>query len=191
LGPVLRGVAAFEVGNVAVTLLILRATEVLTDSRGLERATQIALLLYLAYNLTGTLASFLAGRRIDRSGAELVLVAGVGAFAVAYVTFALVGTGILVLLLAFAVAGVGIGFVETAEHAVVAARAPEGLRGSSFGLLAFVQSIGNFAASGGAGLIWTLISPRAAFLYLACWMGLSFVLLLPTTRPLRDDALRA
>ncbi|MEA2447891.1 MAG: hypothetical protein QOK47_1528, partial [Actinomycetota bacterium] len=62
LGPVLRGVAAFEVGNVAVTLLILRATEVLTDSRGLERATQIALLLYLAYNLTGTLASFLAGR---------------------------------------------------------------------------------------------------------------------------------
>jgi hypothetical protein len=42
-----------------------------------------------------------------------------------------------------------------------------------------VQSLGNFAASGIAGLLWTVASPRVAFAYLAGWMlvallGLSF-----------------
>ena len=32
------------------------------------------------------------------------------------------------------------------------------------------QSLGNFAASAVAGLLYTTISPRAAFLYLAAWM---------------------
>jgi MFS family permease len=43
--------------------------------------------------------------------------------------------------------------VETAEHAVVARLAPEHLRGSAFGLLAAVQSVGNLAASAVAGLL--------------------------------------
>jgi hypothetical protein len=67
-------------------------------------------------------------------------------------------------------AGVAIGCVETAEHAAVAGLAPQALRGSAFGLLAAIQSLGNFAASGVAGLLWTAVSPRAAFGYLAGWM---------------------
>jgi hypothetical protein len=42
-------------------------------------------------------------------------------------------------------------------------------------LLAAVQSFGNFAASGIAELIWTLVSPEAAFVYLAAWMLLALV----------------
>ena len=72
----------------------------------------------------------------------------------------------------FIVAGVAIGCVETAEHAAVANLAPEGLRGSAFGLLAALQSAGNLAASAIAGALWTLISPTAAFLY-AAWMLLA------------------
>ena len=49
------------------------------------------------------------------------------------------------------------------------------LRGSAFGLLAAVQSFGNLAASVVAGLIWTLISPSAAFVYLAAWMFISVI----------------
>ena len=51
-----------------------------------------------------------------------------------------------------------------------ASTAPAHVRGSAFGLLAAVQSFGNLAASGIAGLIWTLISPEAAFAYIAAWM---------------------
>jgi len=40
-----------------------------------------------------------------------------------------------------------------------------------------VQSFGNFAASAVAGGLWTLVSPRAAFAYLAVWMLLSLAML--------------
>jgi MFS family permease len=72
--------------------------------------------------------------------------------------------------------------VETAEHAAVAALAPVELRGSAFGLLAAVQSIGNLAASAIAGLLWTVVSPRVAFGYLVAWMGVSLVGLLTAAR---------
>jgi hypothetical protein len=51
LGRLFAGVGAFEVGNVAATLLILRATELLTPGRGQDRAAMLALLLYTVYNL--------------------------------------------------------------------------------------------------------------------------------------------
>lgn len=67
--------------------------------------------------------------------------------------------------------------METAEHAVVAALAPDRLRGSAFGLLAAVQSFGNLAASAVAGALWTLVSPKAAFIYAAAWMALALTVL--------------
>jgi hypothetical protein len=57
---------------------------------------------------------------------------------------------------------------------------PPALRGSAFGLLAGVQSFGNLAASAVAGLLWTAVSPRAAFLCLASWMVIALAMLLTT-----------
>lgn len=182
LRPVMRGIAAFEIGNVAATLLILRATQLLAPARGLERATELALLLYLGYNLAGTLASVLAGRVIDRSDAGRTMIAGVTAFAVAYAMFAVPSANVLLLGGAFIVAGIGVGSVETAEHAVIATRAKEVLRGSAFGTLAAIQSFGNLAASVVAGVIWSAMSPRAAFAYLTGWMVISLILLLRAPR---------
>src|SRR5829696_9106255 len=51
LGRLMVGVSAFEFGNVAATLLILRATELLAPGRDQDRATQLALGLYVAYNV--------------------------------------------------------------------------------------------------------------------------------------------
>ena len=45
LGRLMLAIAAFELGNLAATLLILRATELLTPSRGQDAATELALLL--------------------------------------------------------------------------------------------------------------------------------------------------
>jgi MFS family permease len=173
------GVACFEVGNVAATLLILRASDLLTPAHGTTRATQLALVLYTAYNLAATLASVPAGRLGDRRGPVGVFGLGVALFALAYLGFALTGPSLLALAPWFIAAGIAIGAVETAEHAAVAALAPRQLRGSAFGLLAAVQSFGNLAASAIAGLLWTAVSPRAAFAYLAGWMALALLGLLP------------
>lgn len=170
LGRLFAGMGAFEFGNCAATLLILRATELLEPGRGQDRAAGIAVLLYVLYNVAATLASLPAGHLGDRRGTRLVLLGGAGAFLAAYLVFAGSGASIPVLAAGFVLAGVGIGAAETAEHAAVAARSPEAIRGSAFGLLAAMQSAGNLAASAVAGILWTAFSPTVAFIWLAAWM---------------------
>jgi MFS family permease len=170
LGRLLRAIGAFELGNIAATLLILRATELLEPGRGPDHAAQLALALYTAYNLAATLISVPAGRHGDRRNPVRVLVGGTAAFGGAYVVLALTGASLPILAIGFVLAGIGIGCVETAQAAAVAHLAPDGLRGSAFGMLATVQSLGNFAASTIAGLLWTLVSPAAAFIYAAALM---------------------
>jgi MFS family permease len=102
----------------------------------------------------------------------------VAAFGIAYTGFAFAPASIPFLVAPFVVAGVAIGCVETAEHAAVVALAPERVRGSAFGLLAFLQAAGNLAASAIAGLLWTAISPEAAFAYLVGWMILALAALI-------------
>ncbi len=173
LGRLMAAVAAFEVGNVAATLLILRATELLTPSRGTDRATITALVLYTGYNIAATAASLPAGRLADRlgpTGPVRVLTTGVTLFAAAYAGFAMIGDNPLLLAMPFIAAGLAIGCVETAQHSAVATLAPAHLRGSAFGLLATIQAFGNLAASAVAGILWTAVSPTAAFGYLTAWM---------------------
>jgi len=183
LGHLFVGIGAFEAGNAAATLLILRATEVLDDEHGHDRAVTIALLLYAGYNLAATGASLRGGAIGDRRGAVTVLALGVAAFLLADIAFAFASGSVVFLALAFLVAGVGIGFAETAEHAAVATHSPEAIRGSAFGLLAATQSFGNLAASAIAGALWTLASPTAAFLFLATAMLVSLLSLTLTRSP--------
>jgi MFS family permease len=181
LGRLLAAVAAFEVGNVAATLLILRATDLLTPGRGTDTATSLALILYTGYNIAATAASLPAGRLADRLGSTgpiRVLTAGVALFAAAYAGFAVTGASLLALALPFVAAGLAIGCVETAQHSAVAALAPDQLRGSAFGLLATIQAAGNLAASAIAGILWTAVSPTAAFAYLTAWMLVALAVLI-------------
>ncbi|HWA23740.1 MAG TPA: MFS transporter [Caulobacterales bacterium] len=181
LGKLFVGVSAFELGNVAATLLILRTTEALTPAHGLQSATQISLALYVAYNLAATLISVPAGHVGDRWGAVRVLVGGAAFTLAAYVAFAI--AGLPALAAGFVLAGLGIGCMETAQHAAVATLAPVDVRGSAFGVLAAVQSFGSVCASAIAGLIWTLVSPSTAFAYLAVWMAIAvFAILLATKK---------
>ncbi|MGH8931716.1 MAG: MFS transporter [Egibacteraceae bacterium] len=170
LRPLMLSIGAFELGNIAATLLVLRATELLTPVHGPARGAQLALGLYVAYNIAAAAISIPAGRLSDRLGPTKILAFGTGSFAMAYAAFATSGPRILALAGAFVAAGVGIGCVETAEHSAVAVHAPAELRGSAFGLLAGAQSFGNLAASGVAGLLWTTVSPTLAFAYTTAWM---------------------
>jgi MFS family permease len=186
LGRLLVGISAFEVGNAAATLLILRATDQLTPAHGHDSAVKLGLLLYAGYNLAAAATSLPAGRLHDRRGSVVVLSLGVSSFLVAYGGFAVSGATLVLLAVLFLLAGAGKGLVETAEQAAVAVLAPEEVRGSAFGVLAAIQSFGNLAASAIAGALWTLVSPRAAFVYLAGWMLVSLVTLI-TARATRAE----
>ena len=172
------GIGAFEFGNCAATLLILRASDLLEPAHGGERATTIALALYVTYNIAATVTSLAAGGSSDRFGVNRVLILGVAAFGLAYLGFTHDTDRWLVLLPWFLLAGIGIGCVETAEHAAVATHAPDHIRSSAFGLLAATQSFGNLAASAIAGILWTTFGPTWAFGYLAAVMAISLMALL-------------
>jgi MFS family permease len=182
LGRLLGAITAYELGNAAATLLILRATNLLSPGHGHDSAVKLAVLLYVGYNAAAMVTSVAAGHTTDRRGATAVLVTGALALLAAYVGFALAGAGLAALTVLFLLAGTGKGAVETAQGAAVALLAPPELLGSAFGALATIQSFANLTASALAGALWTLVSPRTAFLYLAGWMAVSAAALVVARR---------
>lgn len=171
------GITAFEFGNVAATFLILRATQLLEPRHGHDRAALIGIALYVGYNIAATFASLVAGKMSDTTSPKRVLVLGASAFVAAYFGFALPTDQWLMLVPWFLLAGVGIGFAETAEHSAVASAVPSEIRGSAFGLLAGIQSLGNFVSSVLAGFVWTAASPSYSFalLGIAMFIGASLL----------------
>lgn len=170
----LAPVALFEFGNLATTLLILRATQLLhTGGRSVTAATSLAILLYAAHNAAASLAALGGGHLADRIGPRTVFASGAALYVVGYLGFAAGWHAWPVLLVAFLLAGVGIGFGETAESTVVARGLPDHLRSNGFGLLGLTQAAGDVGATVVAGLLWALVSPVIAFAYAAAWMAAS------------------
>jgi MFS family permease len=169
-------VAAFELGNVATSLLILRATTLLHHGgRSIAAATSLAVLIYAGHNLFGAFVAYGGGHWLDRAGARVVFATGAAVYVASYGLFALPLHSMFVLVAAFLLAGSGIGLAETAESALVARLLPDRLRGSGFGLLGGVQSFGDFASSAIVGLLWTAVSPTVGFAYAAGWMLVSLL----------------
>ena len=167
-------IAAFELGNVATTLLILRATTLLhTGGRSATAATSLAVLIYAGHNLFAAFVAYGGGHWLDRVGPRIVFCSGAILYIAAYSLFALPLHVWEVLVGAFLLAGSGIGLAETAESALVARLLPDHLRGSGFGLLGGVQSVGDFASSAIVGVLWTAVSSTVGFAYAAAWMAVS------------------
>src|SRR5437763_6746718 len=153
-------IAAFELGNMATTLLILRATTLLhVGGRSAAAATSLAVLIYAGHNLFGSFVAFGGGHWIDRVGPRVVFASGAALYIASYTLFAIPSHGWALLMVAFLLAGSGIGLAETAESVLVARLLPDHLRGSGFGILGGVQSFGDFASSAAVGVIWTAASP--------------------------------
>jgi MFS family permease len=155
----------------------LRATDLFRAGHSETAAAQLAILLYVGYNVAAALVSVPAGRHGDRHNPMRVLAGGAVLFAAGYAWFAAGPAQPALLLPAFVLAGLGIGCGETAESAAVAGLAPETLRGSAFGLLATVQTGGNLIASAVAGVLWSAVSPLAAFVFLAIAMVIAAALI--------------
>lgn len=167
-------ITLFEFGNVATTLLILRATQLIhVGDRSLVAATSLAILIYAAHNAFAAGVSAIGGRWIDRSGPRVVFGAGALLYVVSYAGFSAGSHSLLFLLIAFVLAGSAIGLSETAESALIARSLPDELRGTGFGVLGGVQALGDVVSSVTVGILYVAISPSVAFMYAAGWMALS------------------
>lgn len=175
-------VACFELGNLATTLLILRATDLLTRAGwSADTAASVAILLYAGHNAAAALSSLLAGWLSDRRSPQLTFALGAAGYVGAYLLFAVDG-GFPVALTGFLLAGIGIGLAETAETALVVRKLPAELRSNALGVLGLTQSAGDIGATVAAGILWSVFSPQVAFGYATAWM-LAAVLAVRLVRP--------
>jgi MFS family permease len=164
LGTLLVGVACYEASNIAVVLLLLRASKVVTTTGALQAAQRVAL-CYGLYQVSAALCAAWVGRLVDRAGTGLVLAAGGVCLLLAYLGLAYVSGGQnAVVAVSFVLAGAAAGAVDTAEYTAVARLAGPDSQRAAFGALAGIQSAGRVLATLTAGGLWTLVGPKAGLL---------------------------
>ena len=173
----LVAVRIFGLGNFADSMLILRATQLLSPANGAVVATSLAILLYTIHNVFYAALSFPIGVIADRVGKKSLLVFGYLLTGVTSVGFILNTGNIWYLGLFFILAGLAIAITDSMEKTVAADLLPESLRGTGYGALATINGLGDFASSALVGLLWTAISPAAGFGYGAALCILGAVLL--------------
>ena len=173
----LSGVFAHGIGDFAPTLLILRATQILTPRFGAGRAATAAVGLYTLYNIVNAAASYPAGALGDRIGKRGLLAAGYVVGAAAYAGFVLERPTLPVLVALFGLAGIHGAFQASLEKSVAAEILPGPVRGSGFGVLATANGIGDLISSVVVGALWSSVSPSAGFLYAGGFSLLGAVLI--------------
>jgi len=161
----LIAVVVFGLGNFADSMLILRATEILSPINGALVAGSLAILLYTIHNVFYAALSFPIGVLADKFGKRKILVFGYLLTGLSSVGFIFTIGNIFYLGLLFVVAGIAIAITDAMERTVAADLLPENLRGTGYGTLATVNGIGDFASSSVVGLLWTAVSPTAGFGY--------------------------
>jgi MFS family permease len=161
----LAGVFAHGVGDFAPTLLILRASQILTPQFGVARAAAISVALYTFHNLINAAWAYPAGELGDRWGRRGFLAVGYLVAVVMNVGFIFAPPTILALAILFALSGIHIGFKQALEKSLAAQLMPAEVRGSGFGVLATVNGVGDLVSSVAVGALWSAASPAAGFAY--------------------------
>ncbi len=173
----LAGVFAHGVGDFAPTLLILRATQILTAHYGFARAAAIAVGLYTLHNFVNALASYPAGVLADRVGKRGLLAAGYLLATITFAGFIFEPPTLTVLGILFALAGMHGAVQASVEKSLAAELLPAKSRGSGFGVLATVNGIGDLISSVVVGALWSRVSANAGFLYAGTFTLLGAILI--------------
>jgi MFS family permease len=177
----LMGVGIFGLGDFAHTLLILRATELLTPQYGVTHAAQLAALLYTARNIFYALASYPVGALSDKVGRRGLLALGYCSAAMMCLGFMLPVSSVWYLGVLFALAGTYIAIEDALEGAITADLLPPEVRGLGYGVLGTVNGLGDLFSSIIVGLLWTHITYAAGFGYAAA-LSLAGALLIARLR---------
>jgi len=173
----LAGVFAHGIGDFAPTLLILRASQMLTPQVGAGRAAAISVSLYTFHNFVSAAATYPAGALSDRFGKRGLLAAGYLVGAAAFAGFIFAPASLAALAVLFGLAGIHVAFEQALEKSLAAELIPAAVRGSGFGVLAAVNGIGDLVSSIAVGALWSAISPGAGFTYAGFFAVLGAVLI--------------
>ena len=146
----------FALGNASDAFLLLRLSETGIGDFWIP-------LLWSALHVVKVGSSLLGGEVSDRFGRRNTIAFGWLFYAAVYAAFACVqgGAWLITIFLAY---GIYFGFTEGVEKAWIADLAPIALRGTAFGYYNAVIGVGALLSSVIFGLIWTRLSPEAAFL---------------------------
>lgn len=158
------GVFIFGCGDFSHTLLILYAVQSLTPNFGSSAGT-IAIELYAMHNFLYAVGSYPAGALADRIGKRGLLIGAYWIAALMNLLLISAAPSVGVLVAAFFLAGAGYALQQSLERAIVADIVPVEVRSTGFGVLASANGIGDLVSSAIVGGIWTVFSPRLAFLF--------------------------
>jgi MFS family permease len=145
----------FSLGNSSDAFLLLRMTDVGISVLWIP-------LLWSALHVVKSAASVGGGELSDRFGRRTLIGMGWILYALVYAGFARYDEPWIVVAI-FLSYGLFFGLTEGVEKAWVADMAPRDGRGLAFGVYNAVLGAGSLGASLMFGLIWTRVSPRAAF----------------------------
>ena len=146
----------FALGNASDAFLLLRLNDAGIAPFWIP-------LLWSALHVVKVISSLIGGEVSDRLGRRHTIALGWIVYAAVYGAFALVDSAGL-LIAVFLSYGLYFGLTEGVEKAWIADIAPQARRGTAFGYYNAVIGLGALAASLIFGVIWTRISPDAAFL---------------------------
>src|SRR4029077_15787497 len=161
----LAGVFPHRIGDFAPTLLILRATQILSPRMGMGRAATVSVGLYTFHNFVSAAASYPAGALGDRVGKRGLLAVGYLVATITYAGFILEPPTIPILVILFGLAGIHQAAQQSLEKSLAAELLPAAARGSGFGVLATANGIGDLVSSVAVGALWSGVSPTAGFAY--------------------------
>jgi len=146
----------FSLGNASDAFLLLRFADVGIQDFWIP-------FLWSAIHIVKSTSSVIGGHWSDRLGRRQVIGAGWLVYAAVYAAFAFTESA-PVLVVVFLLYGLYFGLSEGVEKAWVADLAPATARGTAFGIYNALLGAGALGASLLFGLIWTRVSPPAAFL---------------------------
>ncbi len=149
-------IVLFSLGNASDAFLLLRLSD-------LGVATFWIPFLWSALHVVKVGSSLVGGALSDRFGRRSLIALGWLIYALVYAGFGFVDAPGLVIAI-FLSYGLYFGLTEGVEKAWVADMAPAHGRGVAFGVYNAALGVGSLAASLLFGVIWTRVSPHAAFL---------------------------
>jgi MFS family permease len=145
----------FSLGNASDAFLLLRLTDI-------GVAAVWVPLLWSALHVVKVVSSLIGGELSDRLGRRTMIGLGWIVYALVYAGFGFFDTPALVIAM-FLSYGLYFGLTEGVEKAWVADLAHASERGTAFGYYNAVLGVGSLIASVLFGVIWTRVSPSAAF----------------------------
>jgi MFS family permease len=98
---------------------------------------------------------------------QRLLGVGYALFGLMCLGFWAAGPNLPLLIVLFGVAGLYIAIVDSMERALAADLLPRSQRGSGYGALATVNSVGDLVSSIVVGVLWARVSVHAGFAYAA------------------------